>query len=214
MLTTVYQKFGKRGIDLLSSLLSLGLLWPVFLLIVALIKLDSPGSVIFKQKRVGKDGKIFTLYKFRTMVVGAEKLQEKYKHLNEADRPVFKIKNDPRFTRLGKVLSHTGLDELPQLVNILKGEMSLVGPRPLPADEEEQISPKYQKIRRQAKPGITCSWLLRGAHSLTFSQWMKSDLEDIKNSNLGYDLKIFLQTVLLGIKLLGSELKRKNHFPF
>lgn len=209
-----YQKFGKRGIDVLFSLIGLVFLWPVFLIIGLSIKLDSPGPAIFKQKRVGKDGKIFTFYKFRNMVKDAEKLKRKYLHLNEANGPVFKIKNDPRYTRVGKFLSHTGLDELPQLVNILKGEMSLVGPRPLPVNEETQIPKKLQVKRWQAKPGIACSWLLKGAHGLSFSQWMRLDIQDIKKSSLNYDLGIFFRIVGLGLRLIKEESRGKNHFPF
>ncbi|MBU3956757.1 sugar transferase [Patescibacteria group bacterium] len=214
MSTTVYQKFGKRGIDVFLSSLGIIFLSPVFLIVALLIKLDSPGPVIFKQKRVGKDGKTFTFYKFRNMVKNAEKLKKKYLYLNEANGPVFKIKNDPRYTRIGKFLSHTGLDELPQLINILKGEMSLVGPRPLPINEEKQIPKKWQAKRRQAKPGIACSWLLKGAHSLSFTQWMKLDLGDIKKSSLSSDLTVFFKTVFLGLRLVKDESLRKNHFPF
>lgn len=210
----VYQKFGKRGIDISFSSLGLIFLWPVFLIIAILIKFDSPGPVIFKQKRVGKDRKIFTFYKFRNMVKNAEKLKKKYLHLNEANGPVFKIRNDPRYTQVGKFLSHTGLDELPQLINIFKGEMSLVGPRPLPLDEEAKIPKKWQIERRKAKPGIACSWLLKGAHNLTFERWMRLDIQDIKKSSLGYDLGIFLRVVTLGLRLIKEESRGKNHFPF
>ncbi len=148
MSISIYQKFGKRGIDILFSSLAIIFLWPIFLIIAILIKLDSKGPVIFKQKRVSKDGKIFTFYKFRNMVKNADKLKKKYLHLNEANGPVFKIRNDPRYAKVGKFLSHTGLDEFPQLFNILKGEMSLVGPRPLPVEEEKQIPPQWQKKRR------------------------------------------------------------------
>jgi lipopolysaccharide/colanic/teichoic acid biosynthesis glycosyltransferase len=209
----VYQKFGKRGIDVLLSFLGLIFLWPIFLIIALLIKLDSPGPVFFRQKRVGKNGKVFTFYKFRNMVKNAEKLKKKYLHLNEANGPVFKIRDDPRYTRIGKFLSHTGLDELPQLLNILKGEMSLVGPRPLPVNEEKQIPKKWQK-RRQPKPGLVCSWLINGAHSLSFNQWMKLDLEDIQKSSLAYDLTIFFKAILLGLNLVKKESQRINHFPF
>lgn len=187
---------------------------PIFLVIAVLIKLDSPGPVIFKQKRVGKGGKTFTFYKFRNMVKNAERLKKKYLHLNEANGPVFKIQNDPRYTRVGRFLSHTGLDELPQLINIFKGEMSLVGPRPLPINEEKQIPKKYRAKRRKAKPGIACSWLLKGAHSLSFERWMRLDLRDIKKSSLSYDLSIFLKVVTLGLKLVKIETQGKNHFPF
>lgn len=214
MLKTVYQKFGKRGIDVFLANLGIIFLWPFFLFLSALIKISSPGPTILKLKRVGKNGKIFTFYKFRTMVKNAEKLKEKIAHLNEADGPVFKIRNDPRFTKLGKFLSHTGLDEIAQLVNILKGEMSFVGPRPLPVQEEIQITKKWQKKRRRVKPGIACSWLLKGAHSLSFSQWMKLDLEDMEKSSFLYDLKILSQTILLGLRLVKRQLKGNNHFPF
>lgn len=209
-----YQNFGKRGTDILLSFLGIVFLLPVFLIIAILIKLDSPGPVIFKQKRVGKNGKTFTFYKFRNMVKNAEKLKKKYLHLNEANGPVFKIRDDPRYTRLGKFLSHTGFDELPQLINILKGEMSLVGPRPLPVEEERKIFEKWREKRRLAKPGIACSWLIQGSHNLSFQQWMKLDLGDIRKGNLMYDLITFLQVVLLGLNLIKSEARRKNHFPF
>lgn len=148
------------------------------------------------------------------MVEGAEKLKEKYRHLNEADGPVFKIKNDPRFTRLGRILSHTGLDELPQFFNILKGEMSLVGPRPLPVDEEAKIPTRWKTARRMAKPGLACSWLIKGAHGLSFEEWMELDLEDVKRSNLRYDLAVWARTILFGLTLVKNELRGKNHFPF
>lgn len=192
--------------DVFLSLMGIIFLWPLFLLFAILIELDSPGPVIFKQKRVGKNGKVFILYKFRTMIGDAENLQKKYLHLNEADGPVFKIKNDPRYTRLGKILSHTGLDELPQLFNVLKGEMSLVGPRPLPVIEEAKIPKRWRVKRREVKPGLASSWLVKGAHNLSFSQWMNSDLEDIKKSSLAYDLAIFLKIILLGLNLVKKEI--------
>jgi len=208
MLNSFYHKFGKRLIDVFFSLAGFLFLWPFFLLIAILIKLESPGPIIFKQKRVGKNGKIFNFYKFRNMVKNAEKLKKKYSHLNEANGPVFKIKNDPRYTRVGKFLSHTGLDEFPQLVNILKGEMSLVGPRPLPVDEEAKIPPKWQTKRRKVKPGLFCSWLLKGAHSLSFKQWMKLDIKDKSKSSLGYDFKILVKTINLGLSLIIKEFKK------
>ena len=207
MLNSFYQKLGKRGIDIVFSMLGLIFLWPIFLVIATLIKLDSPGTVFFKQKRVGKRGKVFTFYKFRSMIKNAEKLKKKYLHLNEADGPVFKIGNDPRHTRIGRFLSRTGLDELPQLFNILKGEMSLVGPRPLPVSEEKLIPKKWQKKRRQGKPGVSCSWLLKGAHSLTFKKWMELDLKDINKSCFAYDLKIFFKTIFLGLGLVIKKLQ-------
>lgn len=144
------------------------------------------------------------------MVKEAEKLKDKYRHLNEVDGPVFKIKNDPRFTRVGKFLSHTGLDELPQLINILKEEMSFVGPRPLPVDEEAKITPKQGTLRQSVRPGLVSSWLTKGAHDLTFAQWIQSDCDDIKNSSLKYDLRILFTSIFLDYKLVIRELIGKN----
>jgi len=196
-LLTFYQKFGKRIIDLIISSIAILLLWPFFLLVNLLIKINSPGPVIFKQKRVGKNGQIFTFYKFRTMTNDAERLKEKYHHLNEADGPVFKIKNDPRYTKIGKILSHTGLDELPQLLNIIKGEMSFVGPRPLPIDEEIKIHLKYRKIRHLIRPGLTSPWVTNGAQHTYFQKWMESDLKYIGNISLKEDVIIILKTLIL-----------------
>ncbi len=207
---SVYQKFGKRLIDLLASLLGLLLLSPILLVIAVLIKFDSHGPVIFKQKRAGKGGQPFTFYKFRTMVVDAEQLKAKYSTLNQADGPVFKIRNDPRYTQIGKFLSHTGLDELPQLLNILKGEMSLVGPRPLPVEEEDKIAARYQIVRRSVKPGLVSSWILKGAHHLSFNRWMDLDLEDVKKRSLLYDSIILLQTISLVVILSKDELFNKR----
>ncbi len=208
-----YQNFGKRGTDILLSFLGIVFLWPLLLITALIIKLDSPGPAFFKQKRVGKNGKIFYFYKFRNMVKNAERIKKKYLHLNEANGPVFKIRDDPRYTRVGKFLSHTGLDELPQLVNILKGEMSLVGPRPLPINEEKQIPKKWQNKRRQAKPGLACSWLLKGAHELSFKKWMELDLEGIEKSSFNYDLSVFLETVFLGINLAVQKALNAYSFP-
>ena len=204
-----YQKFGKRSIDIIFSSLAFLFLWPFFLLVALLIKLDSSGPVIFKQKRTGKNGQVFTFYKFRTMVNNAEKLKEKYRRLNEADGPVFKIENDPRFTPIGKILSHNGFDEFPQFFNVLKGKMSLVGPRPLPIKEEAEIEFPYQTKRRLVKPGIISSWLIKGAHKLTFKQWMDSDLEDIQKMSFTRDLKILFKTFLLILKYTQKELTGK-----
>ncbi len=206
----IYQKFGKRVMDIIVSLLGLLLLSPVLLIIAILIKLNSKGPIIFKQKRTGKDGQPFIFYKFRSMFPKAEKMKKKYLGLNEASGPVFKIRNDPRYTKIGKFLSHTGLDELPQLVNVLKGEMSLVGPRPLPPEEEKKISFSYQKVRRSVKPGLVSSWILKGAHHLSFNRWMALDLEDIRKRGLLYDSLILLQTISLAIILFKDELFNKR----
>lgn len=132
------------------------------------------------------------------MYVGAEKDQAKLRQKNEADGPVFKIKNDPRFTKIGRFLSHSGLDELPQLINICKGEMALIGPRPLPIHEEKEIKEKFRGIRKSILPGIISVWVLKGSHSkFTFNDWMKMDVEYVKRKSLGYDVVLFLKSIKL-----------------
>ncbi len=172
--------------------------WPWLYLAV---KTTSSGPFLFKQKRVGLRKKTFTMYKIRTMNLGAEKIQGKYKHLNEADDPVFKIKNDPRFTSIGKYLSKTAIDELPQLINVLKGDMAMVGPRPLPPNEAQKIPAKYQK-RFTVLPGMTSLWIIKGAHKLSFNKWMELDLQYVKSKSNYHDLKIIFTTIL--------QLVRKN----
>jgi len=184
----------KRILDISLSLLLLVLSVPLIVLIAVLIKLFSEGPVLFRQKRTGIMWKEFTIYKFRTMAIGSEKKQKQLKGRNEADGPVFKIYNDPRFTKIGKVLAHTGLDELPQLINVIKGEMSLVGPRPLPISEATKIPDKYH-ARFSVLPGITSSWVIKGSHDLSFNEWMKLDVDYVKNKNFIMDLKITLLTI-------------------
>ena len=164
-------------------------------------------NLIYKQKRIGHKGKPFTMYKFRTMYIGAEKDQSKYKNLNEATYPTFKVYNDPRFTRFGKFLSHTGLDELPQFVNVLKGEMALVGPRPLPVSEVKKLD-KWMLDRHSVKPGIISPWIFNGYHDKTIEEWMKSDLDYIKKKNPLTDLLYVLRAILLLLNLLLNELTR------
>ncbi len=167
----------------------------------------SQGPFIFEQKRAGKNKKPFTLYKIRTMVVNAENIKSKISNLNEADGPVFKIKNDPRYTKIGKFLSHTGLDEIPQLINVIKGEMDFVGPRPLPVDEANKVPKKYER-RFSILPGITSLWIIRGAHNLTFDQWMKLDMEYVVKKSISYDSEIFLTTLKRVIFLIIYNNKR------
>lgn len=181
-------------------------LWPF---LYPAVKLTSHGPFIFKQKRMGKGMKVFTIYKIRTMVENAEKLKRKYKHFNEAEEPVFKIRNDPRYTGIGKWLAHTGLDELPQLINVLKGEMTLVGPRPLPVDEAKKIPRKYQK-RFTVLPGITSLWVRKGAHKLSFEEWMELDLFYIKKRSFYLDMIIFLSTIALICKFIILQSLRKS----
>jgi lipopolysaccharide/colanic/teichoic acid biosynthesis glycosyltransferase len=135
------------------------------------------------------------------MISDAEKKQIKFKNLNEADGPVFKIRNDPRFTKFGEILSRTGLDELPQFINILKGEMSIVGPRPLPVNEAGKLT-KKQKIRELVKPGITSSWVIEGSHKLSFKDWMRLDREYVKNASFAVDVSIIWNTVTLVARFL------------
>lgn len=186
-------------IDKIISLVLLFLTIPLWPILYLSVKLTSRGDFIFKQKRAGLNKKPFTMYKIRTMVVNAENLKKKYAHLNEAERPVFKIRNDPRYTKIGKILSHTAIDELPQLINILKGEMAIVGPRPLPLSEAKRIPNKYSR-RFLILPGMTSPWIISGAHQLTFKQWMESDVDYIKKKSSIFDIKILLKTLLILFK--------------
>jgi lipopolysaccharide/colanic/teichoic acid biosynthesis glycosyltransferase len=163
--------------------------------VIVLIKFTSPGPVFFSQRRVGLNKRRFNLYKFRTMVVDAEKQMREIEHLNEASGPVFKIKNDPRITPLGRFLRKTSLDELPQLFNVLAGHMSLVGPRPLPVRDYEGFNEDWQRRRFSVKPGITCLWQVQGRSSISFEKWMELDLQYIDKWSLWLDFQILLQTI-------------------
>jgi len=168
---------------------------PIFILIGAMIKFSSKGPVIFKQKRVGLFGREFYIYKFRTMMVDAEKMQAAIMDQNEASGPVFKIKNDPRITNVGKFLRKTSLDELPQFFNVLKGDMSLVGPRPPIMKEVNQYKP-WQLRRLSMRPGITCTWqIMPSRNSIPFEEWMKLDLQYIDNWSLQQDFLLTFKTV-------------------
>lgn len=186
-------------LDKLLSFIAFLVTLPITIILSLLIKSVNNGPLLFKQKRVGKDGSTFELFKFRSMKVGAEKEQSKYEHLNEADGPVFKIRNDPRLTKIGKFLSKTGLDEFPQLINVLKGEMSLVGPRPLPVYEAKKLN-KSQKVRELVKQGITSNWVVSGSHTLSFKEWMELDKVYVKKASLKKDLEIIGQTFLMIFK--------------
>jgi len=186
--------FRKRFFDLFFSGMGVILLFPIFLFLSLIIMIFSGSPVFFVQKRTGLNGKSFNIFKFRTMKNGAQRNQYKYKKLNEADGPVFKIHNDPRFTKIGKILSRTGLDELPQLFNVIKGEMSFVGPRPLPIYESRKLN-RIQKTREMIKPGITSPWVVKGSHSLSFKEWMNLDTEYLKKASLKQDIKIIISTL-------------------
>lgn len=181
--------------DLSFSLLLLIVLAPLMVIISIVIKLSSHGPVFFKQVRVGLRGRQFYLYKFRTMVINAEELKARLMEKNEMDGPVFKIKNDPRITSIGRFLRKTGLDELPQFFNVLKGEMSLIGPRP-PLPEEVKRYERWQLRRLSVKPGITCTWqIVPNRNSVVFEQWMKLDLAYIDNWSPKLDLQLFFKTI-------------------
>jgi exopolysaccharide biosynthesis polyprenyl glycosylphosphotransferase len=185
----------KRLLDIIASSALLLLLAPLLLIVTLLAKLDSPGPVFFVQERVGMNKRKFRMYKFRTMVINAEKLQLDLEKLNEADGPVFKIKADPRITRLGKYLRKASIDELPQLLNVLKGDMSLVGPRPLPLRDYQGFDEDRLRRRFSVRPGITCLWQVNGRSSTTFRKWMELDMQYIDNWSLWLDLKILAKTV-------------------
>jgi exopolysaccharide biosynthesis polyprenyl glycosylphosphotransferase len=185
----------KRLVDLLFAALLLVLLAPFLLAVAVLVRLTSRGPAVFRQERAGMNGRPFTLYKFRTMVQGSELRRMELEDRNELDGPAFKIKADPRVTLLGRFLRKTSIDELPQLWNVVKGDMSLVGPRPLPVYEVEKFE-RWQRRRMSMRPGITCLWQIRGRNRVTsFEEWMKMDLEYVDRWSLGLDLKILLLTI-------------------
>ena len=197
---TVYN-FIKRTIDVLGSLCGLILLSPLLLVIGILIRSDSKGPIIFAQKRVGLKGKEFKMYKFRSMVVNAEELKDKLKENNEMSGPMFKMKDDPRITKIGKFIRKTSIDELPQLINVLKGDMSLVGPRPSLPKEVKEFEP-WMIRRLEVKPGLTCYWQVMGRNSIDFEDWMKLDIKYVNERSLWLDIKLIFKTffVLFGDK--------------
>jgi exopolysaccharide biosynthesis polyprenyl glycosylphosphotransferase len=185
----------KRALDIAISLVLLTLTLPVILLAAGLIRITSPGSVLFKQKRIGLNGRLFTLYKFRTMIENAHERREELAHLNEMNGPVFKLKSDPRVTPIGRWLRRFSFDEIPQLWNVLKGDMSLVGPRP-PIPEEVASYHRWHRRRLSMKPGLTCLWQISGRNDIQdFDRWMKLDLQYIDNWSPSLDLKILLRTI-------------------
>jgi exopolysaccharide biosynthesis polyprenyl glycosylphosphotransferase len=188
------QLLAKRLLDASVSLAVLIFLMPLMLVVAILIKLTSPGPVFFVQNRVGMNQRQFRLYKFRSMVVDAEKRKLEMAHLNERDGPAFKMENDPRTTRIGRFIRKTSIDELPQLFNVLSGEMSLVGPRPPLPDEVKRYEWLFRK-RLSVKPGITCIWQISGRNNVSFDRWMQMDHEYVENWSLWLDLKILLKTI-------------------
>jgi exopolysaccharide biosynthesis polyprenyl glycosylphosphotransferase len=195
----------KRAIDIVGSVLGLVVLSPLFALVALLVKLTSHGPALFAQERCGLAGRRFRFYKFRTMVVDAEDRRADLEHLNEMSGPIFKIRRDPRITRLGKVLRKTSLDELPQLWNVLRGEMSLVGPRPPLAEEVERYD-AHQAQRLAVTPGITGLWQVSGRSTLPdFDVWLALDLEYARRWSLWLDLRILLKTVVVVVLAKGAE---------
>ena len=184
----------KRVVDVAGSLLGLVLLAPLFAIVAIAIKRTSPGPVLFRQKRGGLGGREFVMFKFRSMVADAEARKPQLAELNEQDGPAFKIKEDPRTTRLGRFLRRTSIDELPQLWNVLRGEMSLVGPRPLPCDESATCR-GWLRQRLDVTPGLTCIWQVRGRSAVSFADWVRMDVKYIRSRSLGGDLKLLLETV-------------------
>ncbi|OAA84551.1 putative undecaprenyl-phosphate N-acetylgalactosaminyl 1-phosphate transferase [Clostridium ljungdahlii DSM 13528] len=186
--------FLKRIMDIILSFIGIIAFFPIMFVVAVTIKLDSKGPIIFSQARVGKNGKIFKMYKLRSMTHDAEQLLDNLQHKNEMTGPIFKIKQDPRITRVGRFIRKTSIDELPQLFNVIKGEMSLVGPRPnLPKEVAKFTS--QQKIKLLAKPGLTCYWQVMGRSSIDFDEWMKLDLKYIKDRSTLLDIKLIFKTL-------------------
>ncbi len=194
------RQYVKRIFDLVVGLVALLLTWPIMLFTAVAIKLDSPGPLIFHQTRVGKWGEHFTCFKFRSMYIDAEERKKELMALNEADGPVFKMKHDPRVTRVGRIIRKLSIDELPQIFNVLKGDMSLVGPRPpVPKEVAEYTFDEHRRL--DAVPGITGLQQVSGRSDLDFERWVAFDVEYIEKQSFWYDVKILLQTipaVLLG----------------
>jgi lipopolysaccharide/colanic/teichoic acid biosynthesis glycosyltransferase len=193
----------RRFLDLSMSLVLLTLLSPLFATLALIIKLDSRGPVLFSQNRVGKGGKIFTLYKFRSMVTDAEERKIELLKYNEASGPLFKMKRDPRVTSCGRWMRRLSLDELPQLINVLRGEMSFVGPRPAVPEEVDQYE-DWQRRRLRMRPGLTCIWVLEGRSHVDFNRWMQLDLKYIDTWSLWLDTKIFLRTIPIVLSGRGA----------
>jgi exopolysaccharide biosynthesis polyprenyl glycosylphosphotransferase len=194
----------KRGIDIVLSAGLLIVLLPLFLSTAILIRITSSGPVFFVQKRVGLNKRKFRLYKFRTMVDGAEEQQKEFEEFNEVCGPVFKLKNDPRITAVGKILRKKSIDELPQLLNVLKGDMSIVGPRPLPLRDCNGFDKDGHRRRFSVRPGLTCLWQINGRSDISFEKWMEFDMQYIDQWSLWLDLKILVKTIPVVLKGTGA----------
>ena len=203
---TSWQSIIKQAMDYVGALLGVTLGAPLFIFTALLIKFTSPGPVLFRQMRSGLNGSPFTIYKFRTMVTNAEQLRHELEAMNEMRGPVFKISGDPRITPVGKWLRRFSVDELPQLFNILRGEMSLVGTRPLPVDEVRRFHDLSHRRRLSVRPGLTCLWQVSGRNEITdFRDWVRLDLEYIDNWSLWLDLKILFRTIPAVFRATGAK---------
>ena len=196
----------KEVIDRISALVGLIVLALPMAIVAVTIRATSPGPIIFRQQRAGKHGKAFTMYKFRSMATDAEMRRAELEPFNQMQGPVFKVEDDPRITSFGRWLRRTSADELPQLLNVLMGDMSLVGPRPLPLYEVEKFEDTAQRRRLSVKPGITCLWQISGRSQVKdFSDWVKLDLDYIDRWSLGLDFKILLRTIPAVLFGLGAK---------
>ena len=202
--TSIIYHAVKRCADLVLSSIGLIVLSPIFLITALAIKLDDPGPAFFMQDRNGLNGKVFRMYKFRSMCKDAPKMRAAMEAQNELDGPAFKMANDPRITRVGRIIRKSSIDELPQLLNIFLGHMSIVGPRPLPTYETDQLN-EYQRQRLLAKPGLICYWQIRGRSNTTFGEWMEMDFDYINHAGIWTDLKICLEAVPAVLKGEGAE---------
>ena len=195
--------FAKRTFDIVVSLVALILTMPLWIVVAIAVRLESRGSAIYRQLRSGRDNVPFTMYKFRSMHAGADQYKDELTALNEMDGPVFKIREDPRVTRVGRFIRRWSLDELPQLLNVLKGEMTIVGPRPLPVREVAQLS-THQMRRQSVMPGLTCIWQISGRNEIPFDEWIQLDLIYIASRSFWLDLEIFFRTFAAVLKRKGS----------
>ena len=198
------QLLAKRIFDLTLTVLAIPILVPLFALVALAIKIDSPGPAFFVQQRVGLRKHLFPMFKFRSMHTDAEERLEEIEHLNEADGPIFKIENDPRVTRVGNFIRRTSIDELPQLINVLRGEMSLVGPRPMSQRDVALFDRGIQRKRFSVQPGLTCIWQISGRSNLPFEKWLELDLEYINNWSFWLDIKILFKTIPAVLKSKGA----------
>ncbi|GKX67445.1 sugar transferase [Inconstantimicrobium mannanitabidum] len=186
----------KRIMDIVLSSLGIIVLSPLLLIVAIAIKLESRGPIVFVQERVGMKGKRFKMYKFRSMVPDAEEMKKNLEKCNEMSGPMFKMKEDPRVTRIGRFIRKTSIDELPQFLNVIKGEMSIVGPRPSLPKEVDQFEP-WMLERLEVKPGITCIWQVSGRNDVSFKKWMEMDINYVHRKSIALDIKLILKTFLL-----------------